>query len=137
MKRPSGAELPHAHAIAQAHHIPPAPTCFGVVVPTRSRRTPSYRLHEPSGQSVDTLDGRDIYLGPFASAASRAEYDRLIAEWLSNDRAPTRTTTPDGLDLTVNELLLAFVHWTEAYYRKGGRSTGEVTNIKRTALDET
>ena len=99
-------------------------------MPTRSLRTPSYRHHKPSGQAVVTLSGRDIYLGPFESGASRAEYDRLIAEWLSNGRTPARSASAEGPDLTVNELLLAFVRWAETYYRKGGRITGEVTNIK-------
>ena len=44
-------------------------------------RIPSYRKHKPSGRAVVTLDGRDIYLGKHNSAASRAEYNRLIAEW--------------------------------------------------------
>ena len=33
-------------------------------------------------------------------------------------------------DISVNELFEAFVEWAESYYRKGGRITGEVTNIK-------
>ena len=39
---------------------------------------PSYTHHRASGQAVVRLDGRDIYLGPWKSAASRAEYDRII-----------------------------------------------------------
>src|SRR5262245_16166113 len=49
-------------------------------------RTPSYRLHKPSGQAVVTLDGRDIYLGQYGTPRSRAEFDRILAEWLSNGR---------------------------------------------------
>jgi integrase len=51
----------------------------------------------------------------------------MVAEWLANGR-----TLPhcNDSDLTVNELLLAFVEWAERYYRKGGRETGEVMNIK-------
>jgi hypothetical protein len=45
-----------------------------------SVRTPSYRLHKPSGQAVVTLDSRDFYLGKYGSPESRAEYDRLISE---------------------------------------------------------
>jgi hypothetical protein len=47
---------------------------------------PSYRLHKPSGQAVVTLSGKDFYLGPWKSAASREAYDRLLAEWISNGR---------------------------------------------------
>ena len=33
--------------------------------------------------TVVTLDGKDFYLGVWRSAASKAEYNRLIAEWLA------------------------------------------------------
>ncbi|QEH35442.1 hypothetical protein OJF2_39940 [Aquisphaera giovannonii] len=52
----------------------------------RNPRTLSYRHHRPSGQAVVTLGGRDRYLGPHGTAASKAAYDRLIAEWLANGR---------------------------------------------------
>ena len=47
-----------------------------------AKRTPSYRLHKPSGQAVVRLSGHDHYLGPHNSDLSRREYDRVIAEWL-------------------------------------------------------
>src|SRR4051812_17068228 len=72
-------------------------------------RTPSYRLHRPSGQAVVTLDSRDIYLGRYNSPESRAEYDRLIAEWLTNGRRLPGPTSESGTDLTINELLLAYL----------------------------
>ena len=52
-----------------------------------SLKVPSYRLHKPSGQAVVTLDGGDHYLGPYGSAASKREYERLIAKWLANNRS--------------------------------------------------
>jgi hypothetical protein len=76
------------------------------------------------------LSGRDFYLGKHGTSESRTEYDRLVAEWLANGRNFPHWNTFDGSDLTVNELLLAFVEWAERYYRKGGRETGEVMNIK-------
>jgi hypothetical protein len=56
------------------------------VVTAARVRTPSYRLHKPSGQAVVTLKGRDFYLGRHGSPESRAEYDRLVGEWLANGR---------------------------------------------------
>ena len=88
-----------------------------------SVRTPSYRLHKPTNQAVVTIDGRDFYLGVYNSSKSRAEYDRLIAEWLSNGRS-----LPGGP--TVNELLLAYLLHAEGYYRKDGKPTRELENIK-------
>ena len=70
---------------------------------SRRMRTPSYRLHKPSGQAVVTIRGRDHYLGPYGSGPSRAEYDRLIAEHTAN-RASGHATRRDPADLTIAEL---------------------------------
>src|SRR5262249_28593571 len=52
----------------------------GCSVPT-TVRIPSYRLHKPTGKAVVTLNGKDVYLGPYGSPESKAEYRRRIAEW--------------------------------------------------------
>jgi hypothetical protein len=54
-----------------------------------------------------TLSGPDLYLGRSGSRESRAEYDRLIAEWLTNGRELPRPASADGTDITVNEMLSA------------------------------
>ncbi len=41
-------------------------------------RTPSYRIHKPTGEAVVRLCGRDPYRGRFGTRESRAEYDRII-----------------------------------------------------------
>ena len=90
-------------------------------------RTPSYRLHKPTNQAVVTIDGRDLYLGAYESIKSRAEYDRLIAEWLTKGRRLPNNGT-DGL--SINEMLVAYLDFASAYYRKGGEPTRELDNIK-------
>ena len=50
-------------------------------MPRLSLRPPKYRKHKASGQALVTLNGRDFYLGPHGSPESRADYDRLVAEW--------------------------------------------------------
>ncbi len=95
----------------------------------RSPRTPKYRLHKPSGLAVVTLNGRDTYLGPFGSEESQAEYRRLVAEWLTSHRQIG--SAPRGsIDLTVNELMLAYLRHVDGYYRKNGQPTTEPANIK-------
>lgn len=95
-----------------------------------SQRPPKYRKHRPSGQAVVSLSGRDFYLGPHNSKASKAEYDRLVGEWLANGRQLHQP----GTDLSVAEVAARF--WTHAlsYYRKpSGLPTSEQHCIK-TAL---
>jgi integrase len=95
---------------------------------TASLRTPSYRHHKPSNQAVVTLDRRDIYLGRYNSPESRAEFDRLLAEWLSNGR---RLLAPEaGSDLSVNEIAQAYLRHADAYYVKNGKPTVEPGNIR-------
>ena len=94
----------------------------------KNPRTPSYRLHKPSGRAVVTLDGKDFYLGPHGSQASRDEYDRLIAEWLANGRRLPNAAEPD--ELNVNELLVAYWQHAESYYRKNGQPTTELVSVR-------
>ena len=95
-----------------------------------SIRTPSYRRHKPSGQAVVTLNGRDCYLGKLGSPESRAEYDRLISEWLANGRRLAGPEEPPA-DLTVNELLAAFWRHADAHYRTpSGGPALELENLK-------
>ena len=55
-------------------------------MPKLCNRTPKYRLHKAWNLAVVTIEGRDFYLGPWKSKASHIEYDRLIGEWLANNR---------------------------------------------------
>lgn len=91
-------------------------------------RIPSYRVHKPSGLAVATFNGQDIYFGPWASLESRTAYDRLLAEWLSSGRqlpAAKRST-----DLTVVELLAAYLCHAKDYYVADGGPTSEYACIK-------
>ncbi len=94
-----------------------------------SVRTPSYRLHKPSSQAVVTLSGRDYYLGRYNAPESRAAYDRLIAEWLASGRRLGKASPASGPDLTINELLLAYLQFANGYYVKNGKPTSEPKNI--------
>ncbi len=95
-------------------------------------RTPSYRHHKPSGQAVVTLDGRDIYLGRYGTPQSRAEFDRLLAEWLSNGRRLPAPASAHGTDLSVNELALVYLGFADGYYTKRGKPTTEPESIRQT-----
>jgi integrase len=110
----------------------------------RRLATPAYRLHRPTGQAVVSFNRRDFYLGKFGTPESRAEYDRLVAEWLSNgrrltpkatepadDSKPARSTKPAPV-FTIHELVAAY--WKQhvtTYYVKDGRPTSEQDNIRQ------
>src|SRR5262245_33058995 len=86
---------------------------------------PSYRQHKSTGQAVVTLNGKDIYLGRYGAEESKAEYDRVIAEWLARGR---QLPTSDS-GLTINEVILAYIGYASGYYNAGGE-TSEVARIK-------
>ena len=93
----------------------------------RSRRSlPSYQHHRASGQARVRLNGVDHYLGPHGTVASKREYDRLIAEWLTGE---TRSTIVKA-QLTVSALILQYWRFAEPYYVKNGEPTSELHNVK-------
>lgn len=55
-------------------------------MPRLTNAVPKYRKHRASGQAIVTITGRDHYLGPHGTKASKAEYDRLVTEWLASGR---------------------------------------------------
>jgi hypothetical protein len=86
---------------------------------------PKYRKHRASGQAIVTLNGKDHYLGPHGTTASRNAYDRLTGEWLTAGR----TNPAAESDTTVVELLAAFRRFAVVHYQKNGKPTGELSNI--------
>jgi integrase len=92
-------------------------------------RVPKYRRHKPSGQAAVSLCGKDFYLGLHGTRASKAEYDRLIGEWL----AAGRTLPHPQADLTVAELALRYLRFAQGYYRRDGEPTRSLERVQ-TAL---
>ena len=78
------------------------------------RRVPSYRCHAATGQAVVTLNGKDIYLGAYDTAESRARYDRAIGEWLISGRLSHGRAAQT---LSVNQVIVAFYTWALDHYR--------------------
>lgn len=93
---------------------------------TRPRRTPSLRLHKPTGQAVVRLDGRDYYLGKFGTPESEERYHRKVAEWLAQSTVDRVTqSSSQAVALSINEVMLAYWRHAETYYVKNGRPTDE------------
>lgn len=98
-------------------------------MPTLKNAVPKYRKHRASGQAVVTIAGRDHYLGPWRTKASKAEYDRLIGEWLAAGR-PVRQVV-EANQITVVELVAEFWKYARNHYRRAdGTPTGTAENFK-------
>jgi integrase len=97
-------------------------------MPRLVNETPKYRKHRASGQAVVTVCGKDHYLGPYGTKASKAEYDRLVGEWLAAGR-PTYAIKPTS-DATINELALLYWRHVKTHYVKNGRPTSQQSVIR-------
>ena len=93
---------------------------------------PTYRRHKKSGQAIVTLTNsagvrRDYLLGRYGSKASKDEYRRLLQEWetAAHELPPKRGEGDAPADLTVNELLAAFLKFAKKRYVKNGKPTSE------------
>ncbi len=93
-------------------------------MPRLAHAIPKYRKHRASGQAIVSIAGRDHYLGPHGTKASKLLYDRLIAEYLAANRQPQYFTTEDDR-ITVVEVLAAFWRFAKSYYVKNGKPTNE------------
>src|SRR5262245_1393423 len=92
---------------------------------TPNTSTPQYRKHRASGQAIVTLNGRDHYLGPFGTKASRLEYDRLIGEWLASGRRLNCHSLHQ--QITIVELMAQYFRYCAEFY---ANSPGEVYRVK-------
>jgi len=88
---------------------------------TRPDFVPGYRRQKSTGQGIVTLNGKDHYLGRYGTAASKAEYDKLVAEWLASGRALRAVGGQ-----RVNDVLLAYLRFATGHYR----GSEEVEKIK-------
>ena len=88
-------------------------------MPYYKKQLPKYCRHKTSNRAFVRIGGKMYYLGKYGSAASRREYDRIIAEFVANGRQPFYN--PD--ELTVEALILRFLDHAEKNldYCKGAK----------------
>jgi len=87
-----------------------------------------YRKHRASGQAIVALNGRDYYLGPHGTKASKVTYDRLCGEYLTSGGALLQDKADE---ITVVELLDAFAAHAEVYYEGSTELANYGTVIRR------
>ena len=86
-----------------------------------SRKIPAYRHQKARNLAVVRIDGKDVYLGEYDSPESKTKYERLISEWLRGHHQ-----TPEiGTDITVCELMAAYLTFASGYYVKHEKPTRE------------
>lgn len=102
-------------------------------MPKLSKSVPKYGKHRKSGQARVVINGQHHYLGPYGTKASKAEYDRLIAEWLASGRRAV--TQPVQPVVSVMEVLAAYWKYAKGYYLKNGEPTSEQPLIRYVVRD--
>ncbi len=55
-------------------------------MPKLSTAHPRYSKHKASGQAFVKIEGQFFFLGLHGTEISKQQYDRIIAEWLPNNR---------------------------------------------------
>jgi hypothetical protein len=90
----------------------------------KRKRVPGYLPHKARGIAKVIINGKTHYLpGEYGSEESKAEYDRLITEYL------TKQDQPETVNVTVNRLCVAYVEFARTYYVKDGKVTNEVRGL--------
>jgi integrase len=98
-------------------------------MPWANDHIPSYRLHKRTGRAVVTVCGRDVYLGDHGTPESKAEYRRVVAEYLTAGRADPKP--PPAEALTWCELAARYMRHAAGYYwTPDGSESKTVKTIK-------
>lgn len=118
-------------------------------MPRLYHRPPKYCRHKATKQAIVSLFGQRVYLGPYGSPRSHAEYQKVLQLWHERrNEQPARPPESEleqklasitaetlrekrlaGAPLTINELALVFRRHAREYYRKNGELTREATLI--------
>ena len=98
----------------------------------RRKRLPGRLLHKASGQSIVVLNGKTHYLGKHDSEEAIKEYDRIIAEWLSNGRDGLNVEHATKEEIAVSVVVAKYILWAKDYYRTPeGKCSGQLPSIKQ------
>ena len=100
-------------------------------MPRPKNPTPSYLLHQKSGQARVRLKNgsryRDVYLGEYGSPESLEKYHRVLAEYFGTNGQeqpqPAPAAEPD--DWTVAELAVKYDDFASSHYVKDGEATDD------------
>lgn len=87
---------------------------------------PKLRLHKASGRAYVVLNGRSFFVGAYGDPEAEQNYNRIIAEWLSNGRQSSSAN-----QITINEIIARFWVYAQGYYRNpDGSPTSEIESLR-------
>lgn len=103
------------------------------------RKTPSYRKKSVRSSNSKVrhyamvrIDGNDVMLGDWNSPTSKEKYQRVVAEWLSNDALPNR----NDKQITVTEICIDYTkECNNRYLLPSGKHSTEFDTAKRVMRD--
>ncbi len=99
---------------------------------TTKKRTNVPSLRHCNGRGFVELSGRRVYLGPWGAPGTEEAYHARLAEWFENGR---RLPVPEN-QVTVVEIIAAYVEHAEAYYRRPDGSQTSTCGDMKAALGE-
>ena len=98
----------------------------------RCPRVPKYCRHKTWDLAYVRIGGKVKYLGPHKSPESLEAYSRIVAEFAAAPAAVERViAAADDPSMTVTELCDKYLTYAESYYRKDGRLTDQIGNVRR------
>jgi hypothetical protein len=99
-------------------------------VPRRKKQIPAYQLHGHTRQARVKINGKDHYLGPFGSEESKQKYHELIRGLIERRACEEVNRLAHVVtNLTIAELVAAYLAWAKTRYTKFGQPTTEFGNI--------
>jgi integrase len=102
-------------------------------VPRPRKQIPDYQLHRHTGQARVRIDGKDHWLGPFGSEESKQKYQELVRDLVERRaREEVKRSAKLVTNLTIAELVKAYLLWAKSRYMKEGQPTTEYSNIVST-----
>ncbi len=103
-------------------------------MPILTTSVPKYRKKKVNGSkntyAVVCINGREHALGPYNSRASKAEYDRLIGQYIASGRSAGFGRHEHEV-MTLRQLVIEYGKWAKEHYvRADGTPTGTHQNMR-------
>ena len=91
------------------------------------KQLPKYCHHKSTDRAYVRIKGKTFYLGKYGTQASRREYDRVIAEFVTNGRQAFHD--PD--EILVEQLIIRFIDTAEAERNYSADRIAKIVRILR------